>query len=87
MYYTRDEEAGKNITLSLRELCLKEEFDLESVFHAVRDAVDSQDLLDRFRRIMCDPVRFETETDKYIRFEVLDVHGNINYLKFKIKRG
>jgi hypothetical protein len=84
IYYTR--EGGKSKTLSLRELCLKDEIDLESVFHAVRDAVDTHDLLCRFRRISCDVIELDQETDAYIRFTVLDVCGNTNYLKFRKKK-
>ena len=80
-YYARDGEKGK--TISLRDLCLRDEFDLESVFHAVRDAEDTKDLLCRFRRLSCDLIELDKETVSYIRFSVVDVEGNTNYLKFK----
>jgi hypothetical protein len=85
LHYRRDEEAGKNITLSLRDLCLRDEYDIEAIFIAVRESIDTQDLLDRLRRLCYDPIEFDTETDKYIRCTVTDVFGNINYLKFKKK--
>ena len=84
IYYTRD--GDKSRTISLRELCLREDVDLETVFYAVRDAVDTDDLLERFKRLSCDQIEFDTETVSYIRFVVTDVHGNTNYLKFKKKR-
>lgn len=84
LYYTR--EGDRNKTISLRELCLRDEFDLEAIFHAVRDAVDAHDLLCRIRRISCDVVEFDQETDAYVRFTVLDVCGHTNYLKFKKRK-
>lgn len=84
IYYTR--EGDKSKTISLRELCLRDEFDLEAIFHAVRDAVDTKDLLCRFRRICCDVVEFDHDTEKYILFTVIDVAGNTNYLKFRRKK-
>lgn len=86
LYYTRDYGAEKNRTLSLRELNLREEFDLEAVFYAVRDAVDAQDLLERIQRLVFDEVRFDDESKSYVRFVVHDCNGNNNYLKFR-KRG
>lgn len=85
IYYTR--EGDKSKTISLRDLCLREDVDFEAIFHAVRDAVDEQDLLERFRRICCDPIDIDTTSASYIRFTVLDVmQGKINYLKFKKPR-
>lgn len=84
IYYTRQDDKSK--TLSLRELCLKEEYDLENVFHAVRDAEDAKDLLCRLRRLCCDVIEPDKDTPTHIRFVVIDVCGNTNYLKFK-KRG
>lgn len=84
IYYTR--EGDKSKTISLRELCLREEVEFEAIFHAVRDAIDAQDLLNRVRRICCDQIEFEQETGKYIMFTVLDAHGNTNYLKFRKKK-
>ena len=84
IYYTR--EGDKSKTVSLRELCLRDDADLEAVFHAVRDAEDAKDLLCRFRRLSYDTIDFDQETDKYILFTVLDVRGNTNYLKFKKRK-
>ena len=86
-YYSVNENNQTNATLSLRELCLRDEFDLEDVFYAVRDAIDAEDLLQRFTRICCDQIEFDIETHLYIRFKVTDVYGNTNYLKFRKKRG
>ena len=86
IYYTRDHESGKSKTISLRELCIREEFELEAVFAAVKDALDEQDLLDRLKRISCDQISIDTTSADYIRFEVIDVSGNTNYLKFKKRR-
>ena len=84
IYYTRKEGTSK--TLSLRELCLRDEFELEDVFRVVKEATDSHDLLCRIRRVCCDVVEFECENPGYIRFTVLDVCGNTNYLKFKKRK-
>ena len=84
IYYTR--EGNKSKTISLRELDLREEFDLEAIFHAVRDAIDEQDLLCRIRRISCDLIELDTTSASYVRFIVTDVCGNTNYLKFKKRR-
>ena len=77
---------GKSITVSLRDLCLREECELEDVFYVVKDAIDTNDLLCRLRRICCDCLEFESETPEYIRFTVVDVYGNTNYLKFRKKK-
>lgn len=84
IYYTRED--NKSRTISLRELCLREDVEFEAIFHAVRDAVDVQDLLDRFRRICCDQVELDEDLGRNIRFIITDVHGNTNYLKFKQAR-
>lgn len=84
IYYTR--EAGKSKTISLRELCLRDDVDLESVFYAARDAEDTQDLLGRLRRLSCDTIELDHETEHYIRFTVIDVTGNTNYLKFRKRK-
>lgn len=87
LYYTRDEEAGKNRTLHLRDLSLLEEFDLESIFYAARDAIDAQDLLARLSRLIWEKIEFEQETEAFVMFKVYDCKGNTNYLKFKKVRG
>ena len=83
IYYTRQNE--KSRTLSLRDLCLKETYDfgLQAVFYAVRDSDDVQDLLAHFQKICLDHIEFECEEPSYIRFNVVDAYDNINYLKFK----
>lgn len=83
IYYTRTEGAETGTTLSLRNFHLRDDLDLEAVFHAVRDAIDVADLLARFRRLLYEAVEFESETHGYIRFKVYDLQGNINYIKFK----
>lgn len=86
VYYTR--EGDKSRTLPLRELCLREDVDLEAVFYAVRDAVDERDLLYRLQRICSDRVEFEVTSDYFVRFIIFDsVRNQINYLKFNKKRG
>lgn len=84
IYYTR--EGDKSKTLSLRDLCLRDEYDLEDVFYTVRDALDNHDLLCRLRRVCCDQIDFDTENPSYIRFIVLDVYGNTNYLKLRKRK-
>ena len=86
LYYTRDEGAVKNRTLSLRELNLRDDLDLEVIFHAVRDAIDTQDLLDRLQRAVWEKIEFDQETSNYIRFKVYDNDGNTNFLKFRKER-
>ena len=83
IYYSRRDD--KSQTLSLRDLCLREECDkgLETVFYTVRDSVDAQDLLAGFKKICHEQIEFECEEPSYIRFTVVDAYDNINYLKFK----
>ena len=83
IYYSRRDD--KSQTLSLRDLCLREECDkgLETVFYAVRDSVDVQDLLAHFQKICHEHIEFECEKPSYIRFTVIDAYDNVNYLKFK----
>lgn len=81
IYYTR--ENGNSRTVSLKELNLREYCFLEDVFYAVRDAVDMEDLLSRFRRIICDPVELDTTDPKNPRFVITDATGNTNYIRLK----
>ena len=83
IYYSRRDD--KSQTLSLRDLCLREEYDnrLETVFYTVRDSADVQDLLSGFKKICHEQIEFEREEPSYIRFTVVDAYDNINYLKFK----
>jgi hypothetical protein len=78
----------KSKTISLKELSLREDFYLEDVFYAVKEATDEFDLLERFRRICCDPIELDkvSKSPMYIRFTVTDAMGNTNYLKFKTKK-
>ena len=87
IYYSR--KTGKSQTLSLRELCLKDGYNcgLHTVFYAVRDSVDVPDLLEKFKSMCYESIEFDCEEPTYIRFKEIDMHGNINLLKFKkIKR-
>ena len=86
IYYTRKPNAVTNTTLSLRDICLRDEFELEDIFYAVKDATDAGNLLFRLRRIIHEPVEFDSETESYILFAVTDAYGNKNYLKFKKKK-
>ena len=83
IYYSRRND--KSQTLSLRDLCLREECDkgLETVFYTVRDSADVQELLSGFKKICHEQIEFECEEPSYIRFTVVDAYDNINYLKFK----
>ena len=83
IYYSRRDD--KSQTLSLRDLCLREECDkgLETVFYTVRDSADVQELLSGFKNICHEQIEFECEEPSYIRFTVVDAYDNINYLKFK----
>ena len=73
----------KRNTLSLRDLCLHEGFELKDVFYAVKDAADAQELLDAFQRMCYERIELECEEPSYIRFTVLDVYENTNYLKLQ----
>ena len=83
IYYSRRDD--KSQTLSLRDLCLREEYDnrLETVFYTVRDSADVQDLLSGFKKICHEQIEFECEEPSYIRFTVIDAYDNTNYLKLK----
>ena len=82
IYYRRSED--KSQTLSLRNLCLKEEeYGLEKVFYTARDAMDTANLLESFQNLCCEKIELDSETPSYIRFIVTDAYDNVNYLKFK----
>lgn len=81
IYYTRVD--GKSKTVSLKELNLREDFYLEDVFYAVKEAIDVNDLLQRLQRILCDTVEIDPTDTKTTRFTIVDACGNTNYLKFK----
>ena len=81
IYYRSNDE--KRDTLSLRDFCLHEGFELKDIFYAVKDAADAQELLDMLRRICYEHIELEHDEPSYIRFTVVDAYDNINYLKFK----
>lgn len=85
-YYHRAEGASSGTTLSLRNLCLREDVELEHLFYATKEAIDAEDLLIRFRRLVYDTMEFGSETETTIMFTVHDVHGNTNYLNFKKRK-
>ena len=84
IYYARVN--GKSKTVSLKDLNLREDFYLEDVFYAVKDAIDENDLLERFKRILCDEVEIDVESTKCLRFIITDIAGNKTYIKFKPMR-
>ncbi len=86
IYYTRKEGDVTSTTLSLRNLCLREDVELEHIFYAVRDAVDTDDLWARLTRLVYDHIVLEDETPSTIMFTVYDINGNTNYLNFKKKK-
>ena len=86
IYYHLDEESGKCVTVSLRALSLREGFELEYLFSTVKDATDADDLLNRLRAVIYEPIEFHCEKATYIMFKVWDAYGNMNYLKFKKKK-
>ena len=81
IYYTR--VGDKSRTVPMKEMNLRDEYYLEDVFYAVKDAVDEHDLLTRLKRILHDEVEIDTSETKCLRFVITDAHGNTNYIKFK----
>ena len=81
IYYRCDDE--KRDTLSLRDFCLREGFELKDIFYAVKDATDAQELLDVLRRMCYEHIELECDEPSYIRFIVVDAYDNTNYLKLK----
>ena len=81
VYYRCNDD--KNDTISLRDLCLHEGFELKDIFYAVKDAADAQELLDAFQRMCYEHIELEFDEPSYIRFTVVDAYDNTNYLKFK----
>ena len=80
VYYRGNDE--KRDTLSLRDFCLREGFELKDIFYTAKDAADTQELLANFKRICHEHIEFECEEPSYIKFTVVDANDNINYLKF-----
>ena len=83
VYYHFDRKTDKRTTISLRYLLMREEFDLEDIFNAAKEATDAEDLLERVRRLVYNTVEFDCDNMQYIRFKVTDIWGHKNYLKFK----
>ena len=81
IYYRRSDE--KSETLSLRDFCLREGFELKDIFYAVKDAADAQELLGVLQHMCYEQIEFECEEPSYIRFTVVDAYDNTNYLKLK----
>ena len=79
IYYRCNDE--KRETLSLRDFCLREGFELKDIFYAVRDAADAQKLLDILQRMCYEHIELECDKPSYIRFTVVDAYDNTNYLK------
>ena len=81
IYYRCNNE--KRDTLSLRDFCLREGFELKDIFYAVKDAADAQELLDTLQRMCYEHIELECDEPLYIRFTVVDAYDNTNYLKLK----
>ena len=81
IYYRGNDE--KRDTLSLRDFCLREGFELKDIFYAVRDAANEQELLDALQRMCYEHIELECDKPSYIRFTVVDAYDNTNYLKLK----
>ena len=84
IYYRCNDD--KRDTLSLRDFCLREGFELKDIFYAVKDTADAQEFLGVFQRMCYDHIELECEEPSCIRFTVVDSYNNTNYLKLqKIK--
>ena len=81
VYYRCNDK--KRDTLSLRDFCLRDGFELKDIFYAVRDAADARELLDALQRICYEHIELEHDNPSYIRFTVVDAYNNTNYLKLK----
>ena len=81
IYYRCNDE--KSETLSLRDFCLHEGFELKDIFYAVKDATDARELLGLLQRMCYEQIEFECEEPSYIQFTVVDAYDNTNYLKLK----
>ena len=69
IYYRCDNE--KRDTLSLRDFCLREGFELKDIFYAVRDAADVQELFDALQRMCYEYIELECDKPSYIRFFII----------------
>ena len=81
VYYRCNDD--KRDTLSLRDFCLREGFELKDIFYAVRDAANAQELLEALRCMCYEHIELECDEPSYIRFTVVDAYDNTNYLKLK----
>ena len=81
IYYRCNDD--KRDTLSLRDFCLREGFELKDIFYAVRDAADAQELFDALQRMCYEHIELDRNEPSYIRFTVVDAYDNTNYLKLK----
>ena len=81
IYYRCNNE--KRDTLSLRNFCLREGFELKNIFYAVKDAADAQEFLYIFQHMCYEHIELECEEPSYIRFIVIDAYDNTNYLKLQ----
>ena len=81
IYYRCNNE--KRDTLSLRDFCLREGFELKDIFYAVRDAANARELLGTLQHICYEHIELECDEPSYIRFTVVDAYDNTNYLKLK----
>ena len=83
IYYTRENDTGK--TISLRDLCIKEEYDagFETIFYIVRDSVGAQELLDKLNMMYHESFALEQNDISCVVFKVIDCYDNTNYLKIR----
>ena len=83
IYYTRENDTGK--TISLRDLCIKDEYDagLETIFYVVRDSVSAQELLDKLNMMYHESFWLKQDDISCIIFMVTDCYDNTNYLKIR----
>jgi hypothetical protein len=83
IYYTRENDTGK--TISLRDLCIKDEYDagLETIFYVVRDSVSAQELLDKLNMMYHESFWLDQDDISCIIFKVTDCYDNTNYLKIR----
>ena len=81
VYYRCNDK--KRDTISLRDFCLREGYDLKNIFYAVKDAADARELLGTLQRMCYEHIELEHDNPSYIRFTVVDAYDNTNYLKLK----
>lgn len=81
IYYRCNDD--KRDTLSLRDFCLHEGFELKDIFYAVKDASDAQELLGVLHHMCYERIELECDEPSYTRFTVIDAYDNTNYLKLQ----